>query len=109
MGDCSAPAGGMTAVATTTDAANGQYHHRRTEIARRLRGAENLCGKFARFLSIIARAIETNDGPAGLASTREEAAYSLQVLARHLKGKGRPQAYLEVMAGFLELNVLGDP
>ena len=109
MGHWTAPADGMMAVAPSTDTINPQYYHRKTAIARRLRDAQGMCGKFARFLSIIAHALETDDGPPGLAGTREEAAYSLHVLARHLKGKGRREAYVAVMAGFLELNFLGDP
>ena len=109
MADWSASGGDMTAVAPSTDVIDARYYRRKTEIARRLRGAQGMCGKFARSLSIIAKALETNDGPAGLAGTREEAAYSLQILARHLRGKGRREAYMAVIAGFLELNFLGDP
>ena len=109
MGDWRAPTGGTVAAAPLTETFNAKYYHRKTAIARRLRGAQSMCGKFARFVSIIAHALETDDGPPGLAGTREEAAYSLHILAKHLRGKGRREAYIAVMAGFLELNFLGDP
>jgi len=75
-------------------------------IAKRLRVLQPRCGRYARFVPAVVKAIETGIGPNGRQSTYAEQARALFVLSKLLKQIRRRRVAVEVSALWMELNLL---